>query len=130
MKRNVTVFGSDTYASPGGLPTPYRHDLSLCDVLGQGKSLRVQVIGHRRSTPNARATVTFYESAKPGEARPEEWGQLITSATLITTLRPAPFDITGPFLGRVACVLEIDDIAAANPQEFALELHVTVILEE
>lgn len=131
MKRIVTVFAQKTYISPTGGPTRYQHDLGVADVLGQGKSLRVQVIGSRKSTTDTRATIRFYETAKPGDARPSQWGTEIGSGTAITTLRPGPFNISGPFHGRVECVLDIDDAVGQDAaQEFDLEVHITVIVEE
>ncbi|MCK6517859.1 hypothetical protein L6R46_22710 [Myxococcota bacterium] len=131
MKRIVTAFGQKTYISATGGTTTYQHELGIADVLGQAKSLRVHVIGSRQSTAYARATLRFYESSKPGDARPQQWGVQIGTGTGITTLRPAPFTIVGPFMARVECVLEIDDsVGQDDPQEFDLEVHITAIMEE
>ena len=131
MKRIVTAFGQKTYISATGGTTTYQHELGIADVLGQAKSLRVHVIGSRQSTAYARATLRFYESSKPGDARPQQWGVQIGTGVGITTLRPAPYDIAGPFMARVECVLEIDDsVGQDDPQEFDLEVHITAIMEE
>ena len=84
MKRNVTVFPSRTYITTTGAPTRYFHELDLADVLGQGKALRIQVLGSRRSD-TARATIRF---TKPGDARPSQWGKEIGTGTQIPTSVP------------------------------------------
>jgi hypothetical protein len=132
MKSLLRVFPRDTYNTPTGAIKAYRHDLALCEALGQGKSLRIQAYGHRQSdATNARARIRVFETSVPA-GRPQETGQEIgPPGTAITTLRPAPIQVNGPFQGRVEIVLEIDDVLNQdNAMEFDLEVHVTVILEE
>ena len=67
MKRVLTVFPRQTYESgPGGVVKTYLHDVELCEVLGQAKTLRIHVVGNSQSDAQARAIVARYV-AKAGE---------------------------------------------------------------
>ena len=133
MKRLVTVFERATYLSgASGAPKNYLHDESLCDVLGQAKLIRVQVVGNSTSGANARASVLAFEGSDP-TARPSEVGsQIGTTQVIDNDLRPPMFNVVGPFSGRVDLVLEISDKngVPGNDQTYDLAMHVTLILEE
>ena len=129
MKRLIPVYTRDTYlsGSSGGVKV-FRHDESLFEVLGQGKVLLLQVYGYRKSA-TARATIKVYESSLQGRP-PSEIGTQVGTTVTVTTLRPGPMSITGPFQGRIEVVLEIDDTAATSQQEFDLVIAATLIIEE
>ena len=120
--------GTGSSGTAGGTTISYRHSVELCETFGQAKSLRVRFFGHRKS-PNARATLRVFETSVTG-GRPQEFGSEITVTQVYTALRPNPFNVTGPFEGRLEIVLEIDANPPGNPEEFDLEVYVTLILEE
>ncbi len=129
MKRLVQVYARDTYLSgSSGSIQLFRHDASQYSLLGQAKTILLQVYGYRRSS-TARATIKVYESSIPGRS-PSEVGVQLGSASTVTVLRSPPISITGPFQGMVEITLEIDDTAAATQQEFDLEIDATLILGE
>lgn len=131
MKRNVAVFKRGTYISASdGKKRYWAHDVELCDVLGQAKTVLVQVFGNRvTSVSNTRATVEVWHTALPS-GRPSEVGKQLGNALTFSDLRPALQTVNGPMAGRVELLLAIDDTAQAAQQEYDLELHVTLIVEE
>lgn len=133
MKRLLTVFSRATYLSANdGAPKVYVHDESLCDVLGQAKTIRVQVVGNSTTGVNTRASIKAFEGSDPN-ARPSEVGvQIGSTVNVDDDLRPALFNITGPFSGRVDLLLEVSDKTGAPgaEQAFDLAVHTTLILEE
>lgn len=85
MKRLVTIFKSGTYISgPAGEIVTYTHDDNIIDVLGQAKSLRIQVIGDRTTGVDTRASVKVYESSDPLR-RPSEVGSPSAARRTSTT---------------------------------------------
>jgi len=129
MKRIVEVYGPETYFSgPTGGIRAYHHRLDLCDVLGQPKSHRLQVLGHRRSA-NARLTLLVFETSVP-RRRPELEGQQVGSSIVVTTLRPGLNTIAGPFAGRVEIVAQVDASTGTNTEEFDFEVWTTMLFDE
>jgi len=128
MKRNVTLFPKGNYASTNGALTPYYHDDSLWEVLGQAKTIRFHIVVHKLSA-TARATLTVYESAIPGKA-PNVLGNAPGTPIVRVAAGTHFVTVSGPLLGRVMVVLEIDDTAGPAAQDMDLEVYATLILEE
>ena|GEM_PF-5965283 len=133
MKRLVTIFSNGTYISgPNGEITTYTHDDKLCDVLGQAKDIRMQLIGDRTTGVDTRARIRVYESSDP-DRRPSEVGKQVGSSTDVDNdLRPPLIQVNGPFSARVEVLLDILDkkVTPDTQQEFQLGLYATLILEE
>ncbi|RME21752.1 MAG: hypothetical protein D6798_17435 [Deltaproteobacteria bacterium] len=130
MKRTTVVFPRQTFVTPDGKPTTYRHDSNLFAVLGQAKVIVLQLHGHR-ATANAKVTLQAYASALPGE-HPSEVGAVQGQAMVVQdqTLRPPFVEISGNFHGLVEILLTIEHkTGGISQEEFDLEVVATLILD-
>ena len=90
----------------------------------------MQLFGYNNN--NAKVTITAFETSMP-QGRPSEVGKLIAGAGISneTALRPALFNIPGPFAGRVELLLQVEeDTAGPDQVGFDLEVVATLIMEE
>lgn len=126
MKRNATLFKDANYLSlsTGGSQV-YLHDESMCDLLGGADSLLLHFMGFYQSAATARAKIVVYHSAKPG-LRPKDSQLIYGPGFIVTTLRPEPFLIPGPFLHRLDITMEVDDSAAATQVQFGFGIYATL----
>lgn len=132
MKSIVIVFERSTWQSnsDGTLRTFVSRD-SIREVLGQAKSMRVQIIGYR-NLANTGVKLKMYENSYL-DMRPTETNQSgapFWTGTEATTLRPAPENISGPFGANVEFVMEVRNTAAGTQVEFDGIVVVTLIIEE
>lgn len=127
MKRNVTLFPRNNYATITGNTQKYTHEPGLYDVLGQAKTIRFQIFVGKKST-RAQVDLKIYESADP-ETAPRETGNLVTTITR-AILGGHFVTVVGPLCGRVEVVLNISDTAGPAPQDMDLEVFATLIIEE
>lgn len=132
MKSLVVLFERNTYQSntDGTARTWISRD-ELRKVLGQAKSMRVQIIGYRNAA-NTGVRLKMYENSyldlRPSETNAS--GSPFWTGTEATTLRPAPENISGPFGANVEFTLEVRNTSAASQVEFDGIVVVTLILEE
>ena len=132
MKKCVQVQErANMISTSGGAKIQYAHDVALCDVFGQAKTILLQAYGHRiSSSTNTKLTVEVWHTCLP-TGRPFDVGKLLTTATFTPgALRPPIASVTGPFAGRVELVVGIEDTGAMALQEYDFELWSTLILEE
>lgn len=132
MKKTILVHARQTFTSTSaGVKIQYAHDVALCDILGQAKTMLVQLYGHRITGTNTKTTVEVWHTCLPS-GRPVEVGKQLGSTITLnpTTLRPAIQTINGPMAGRVELVIGIEDSTAAAQQEYDVEVWATLILEE
>ena len=135
MKRLVQVFPRDTYVGE----EVFSHELALCDLLGQGDQLLIEIFGQRIGT-DARARITCFGTSLPS-GRPRQVGKLVqvidpatglpANSVAFVVLRPPVIRVDPTFAGRLEIVLSIESVnpgATPNP-EFDLEVHCTVILQ-
>lgn len=126
MKRTINLFNdlNRTSLSNGGSQV-YLHEESLCDVLGSADSILLHFLGSYQSAATSRAKIVVYHSAKPG-MRPKDSQLIYGPGFILTTLRPEPLFIPGPFLNRLDITVEVDDSAAASQVLFGFELYATL----
>ena len=132
MKEMIVLFERNTYlsASNGAAQSWISRD-ELRKVIGQAKSIRVQIIGYRNMA-NAGVKLYMYENSTP-DMRPTETNQSgapFWTGTEATTLRPAPENISGPFGANVEFKMEVRNTAAATQVEFDGMVVLTLIMEE
>ena len=132
MKKSIELFSRMTYQNE---PTNQKRVVisadSLAKSLGAAKAIRVQLIGYR-ITPGCELTLSMHETAHPS-FRPNEvvaGGTPFHTSGVITTLRPAPYNIGGPFCDNVCFTLQIKHTTDAAQVEFDGQVYVTLILEE
>lgn len=132
MKKSIELFSRMTYQNE---PTNQKRVVvsadSLAKSLGAAKAIRVQLIGYR-ITAGCELTLSMHETAHPG-FRPNEvvpGGTPFHTSNVITTLRPAPYTINGPFCDNVCFTLQIKHTTDAAQVEFDGQVYVTLILEE
>lgn len=130
MKQDITLYLRQTGVSnPDGTGKTYRHDQQLCRALGSARELLLAFIGDRKSGASTVATITVYQGADP-DNRPSDVGDLMEQFTYqVQELRPEPFPITGPFLGKLDITIEISENVAAptDQQEFQFALYATLM---
>lgn len=129
MKKSFVVFSRRVYRSTSaGGTIKYNHDSGLFKVLGNATDVRVQAIIHERSSANARAVVSFFESARD-DSPPYTYEHSVGTAMTITTMSPSPVTFSGPFLGYGELMLAVDDSTASGLEDFDLEIWATAIYE-
>ncbi len=127
LKTTILLFeGTFVSDSSGGIRSYLATDETR-RLFGQASSARVSVVG-TSMTSTARVQVRFFDTATP-KVRPTEleqgYAHFDTTGT-ITTLTPAPHDVTGPFCDNVDIVLEVDDTAAASKQDWTGAVYATL----
>lgn len=131
MKKSVQVQArANMISGTAGAKIQYAHDIALCEIFGQAKTILLQAYGHRITGANTKLTVEVWHTCLP-TGRPLEVGKLLTTATFtVGALRPPIATVSGPLAGRVELVVGIEDNAAMALQEYDFELWSTLILEE
>lgn len=126
MKRAIQVFKDFNYTSlsTGGAQV-YLHDESLCDMLGNADAILLQFMGTYQSNASARAKIVVYQSAKTG-LRPKDAQLPYGPGFIITTLRPEPLWIPGPFLNRLDITVEVDNSSGSSQVQFGFEIFATI----
>ena len=98
MKKLLVAFEPNTYLSGAlGVAKSYRHNIDLCEELGQAKTLLVQVVGERTTGGDTRATIAVWHTSSTNQA-PSEVGFSVSSTNIETPeqLRPAIITVAGP----------------------------------
>lgn len=126
MKRHMVLFKDANYLSlSNGGSQVYLHEESLCDTLGMADYLLLHFMGFYQSAATARAKIVVYHSAKPG-LRPKDAQLIYGPGFIVTTMRPEPLLIPGPFLHRLDITVEVDDSAAAAQIQFGFGINATL----
>lgn len=100
-------------------------------ALGSAKSIRIQAFGFRR-TPTSSVTIKMWETCVP-DVRPNDvipGGSAFFTSTAVTSLRPSPEQISGPFSSNVNFTLHIVASTGTNLEEWDGAVYATLILEE